>query len=176
MPRFARILALLALAACCVSSASTAPSGGTPARGDVARIETAEAWVWPVAQDVRIVRPFDAPPHRYGAGHRGVDLAADAGPLRAPATGVIAFAGVVVDRPLVTIDHGDGLVTTLEPVVTELSPGDAVSRGQEVGALGSGGHAARGAVHFGVRLDGEYVNPLLLLGGVPRAVLLPCCG
>jgi hypothetical protein len=28
-------------------------------------------------------------------------------------------------------------------------------------------------VHFGVRIDGEYVSPFLFLGGIPRAVLLP---
>ena len=48
-------------------------------------------------------------------------------------------------------------------------------RGDEVGVVALGGHTAAGALHFGVRLDGEYINPLLLLGGVPRAVLLPCC-
>ena len=41
--------------------------------------------------------------------------------------------------------------------------------------LAAGGHAAPGLLHFGVRLDGEYINPLILLGGVPRAILLPCC-
>ena len=27
--------------------------------------------------------------------------------------------------------------------------------------------------HLGVRLHGEYVSPMLLFGGIPRAVLLP---
>ncbi|WP_238439352.1 M23 family metallopeptidase [Microbacterium sp. JZ31] len=93
----------------------------------------------------------------------------------APASGTVAFSGTVVDRPLLTIDHGGGLVTTLEPVLSDLSPGDAVSRGDVVGQVAAGGHAAPGSLHLGVRLNGEYVNPLLLLGGVPRAVLLPCC-
>ncbi len=82
---------------------------------------------------------------------------------------------MVAGRPVVTIDHGDGLVTTLEPVTTELAVGDAVSRGSPVGGVATGGHTGPGTVHFGVRLDGEYINPLRLLGGVPRAVLLPCC-
>lgn len=131
------------------------------------------AWTWPVAP-VQVIRPFVAPAHAYGAGHRGVDLAAT-GPVRSPADGVVAFVGTVVDRGVLTIDHGDGLVSTLEPVETRLRPGDAVDRGEEVGTVSTGGHSPPGAVHFGVRLHGEYVNPLLLLGGVPRAVLLPCC-
>ncbi len=130
-------------------------------------------WTWPTAP-VQIVRPFAAPAHAYGAGHRGIDLAAD-GAVRAPADGVIAYSGTVVDRGILTIDHGDGLVTTFEPVESAMRPGDAVTRGQEVAEVASGGHTAEGAVHFGVRLDGDYINPLLLLGGVPRAVLLPCC-
>lgn len=130
-------------------------------------------WVWPVSP-VQIARPYAAPAHEYGPGHRGIDLVA-ADEVRAPADGIVAFAGVVVDRGVLTIDHGDGLVTTFEPVVTELHVGDAVDRGVPVAAVSSGGHAGAGTVHFGVRLHGEYINPLLLLGGVPRAVLLPCC-
>ena len=37
--------------------------------------------------------------------------------------------------------------------------------------------ASAGGVHavMKVRLHDEYINPMLLLGGVPRAILLPCC-
>jgi murein DD-endopeptidase MepM/ murein hydrolase activator NlpD len=122
------------------------------------------------------VSPYVQPAHRYAPGHRGIDLLPlGEATVASPADGVIAFAGSVADRDLVTIDHGDGLVTTLEPVTSELAPGDAVASGEAVGRISLGGHAPPGAVHFGVRLDGEYVNPLLLLGGIPRAVLLPCC-
>lgn len=132
-------------------------------------------WAWPVSPAV-VVAPYRSPAHRYGAGHRGIDLEAPvASEVRSPADGVIVFAGVVVDRPLVTIDHGDGLVTTLEPVRASLPPGTSVARGTVIGTVDLGGHAAADTVHFGVRLDGEYVNPLLLYGSVPRAVLLPCC-
>ncbi len=130
-------------------------------------------WTWPVAQ-VRIVRAYEAPAHAYGPGHRGIDLAAGA-TVAAPADGTIAFAGEVAGRPVLTIDHGAGLVTTLEPVTTDLVAGDVVARGSAVGRVSEGGHTAPGIVHFGVRLDGEYINPLRLLGGVPRAILLPCC-
>ena len=120
--------------------------------------------------------PYLAPAHRYGAGHRGIDLAsAVSAPVEAPADGVIAFTGRVVDRDIVTIDHGSGLVTTLEPVIGEVAVGDRVERGERVGVVGLGGHTAPGSVHFGVRLDGDYLNPLVLLGSLPRAVLLPCC-
>lgn len=138
-----------------------------------------ERWSWPITGPVRITRPFLVPPHAYGPGHRGIDLASLEGGsdivVRSPADGVIAFVGTVVDRPLLTIDHGDGLVTTLEPARSELMVGTDVRAAEAIGTLASGGHAAGGELHFGVRLNGEYVNPLLLLGGVPRAILLPCC-
>jgi hypothetical protein len=87
----------------------------------------------------------------------------------------VAFRGTVVDRPLLTIEHPGGFVSTFEPLLSALSPGDPVSAGDPVGIVDHGGHAAVGTVHVGVRLDGAYLNPLLLFGPVPRAVLLPCC-
>lgn len=131
-------------------------------------------WVWPVAP-VRVVQPFVAPAHEYGPGHRGVDLDDGDGAVRTPADGRVAFAGPVAGRGVLTIDHGDGLVSSFEPVQADVAVGDVVERGQVVARAATGGHTAPGILHLGVRLDGEYVNPLRLLGGVPRAVLLPCC-
>lgn len=143
---------------------------------DVVVAPAGEEWVWPVADPFRLDGPYRAPAHAYGPGHRGVDLhPLDGLAVRSPAAGVIAFSGDVAGRGVVTVDHGGGLVTTLEPVESAVVPGTPVARGEEVGMLSVGGHARPGRLHFGVRLDGEYVNPLLLLGGVARAVLLPCC-
>lgn len=132
-------------------------------------------WMWPL-RPFRLERPFVAPPHEYGPGHRGIDLAVQGDDVvRAPTDGTVAFSGPVAGRGILTIDHGDGLVSTLEPVDTDLSAGAHVAAGEPVARVSAGGHTAAGAMHFGVRLDGEYINPLVLLGGVPRAVLLPCC-
>lgn len=153
----------------------------SPARGvadippPAACAERCGDWTWPV-DEVRLERAFEAPAHRYGAGHRGIDLrVAPGADVRAPAAGVVAFSGDVAGRGVLTIDHGKGLVTTLEPVDSDLVAGDPVTGGDRVATLGLGGHAAPGTLHFGVRLDGEYINPMLLLGVLPRAVLLPCC-
>ncbi|MCK2036660.1 M23 family metallopeptidase [Microbacterium sp. SSW1-49] len=134
------------------------------------------SWAWPLAGARSVAAPYRAPAHEYGAGHRGVDLMAEPGTtVFAPAEGVVAFRGTVVDRPLVTIEHPGGLVSTLEPVSSPLTPGAAVVAGQPLGIVGTGGHTPTGAVHLGVRLNGAYINPLLLFGPVTRAVLLPCC-
>lgn len=143
--------------------------------GGPARAAPPADWVWPVAPP-RIVGPYVQPAHTYAPGHRGIDLAAAIGAaVRAPARGVVAFVGRVVDRGIVTIDHGDGFVTTFEPVVPVVDAGDPVIAGQVVAVVDVGGHTSPGAVHFGVRQDGAYINPMLLLGGIPRAILLPCC-
>lgn len=134
-----------------------------------------EGWQWPL-EGFRLVLPYQAPAHRYGPGHRGVDLRPNGDDaVRAPAAGVVAFSGTVVDRDVVTIDHGGGLVSTLEPVVDAVPAGTPLGPGDPVARLGFGGHTPPGVLHFGVRLQGEYINPGLLLGAVQRAVLLPCC-
>ncbi len=152
------------------------PAAASASASDFASVSEPEAgsWAWPVAPPHPILRPYLAPATRYSAGHRGVDIAASAGgPVFAPADGVVHFAGVVVDRPVLSIEHPGGQLTSYEPVVTSLVAGDAVRRGQEIGRVQPGHCPSGTCVHFGVRVDGEYVSPLLYLGGVPRAVLLP---
>ncbi|MBN9176233.1 MAG: M23 family metallopeptidase [Microbacterium sp.] len=176
--RLARLGILLAV----VVSTGVAPPGPGAAAGAAAASAIASGaedalagWLWPVTPP-RIAAPFVAPAHEYGPGHRGIDLIAPVDtPVRSPAAGVIAFAGSVAGRGVVTIDHGAGLVTTLEPVTAQVAIGNAVAAGEAVGIADAGGHAAQGTIHFGVRRDGRYINPMLLLGAVPRAVLLPCC-
>jgi murein DD-endopeptidase MepM/ murein hydrolase activator NlpD len=137
---------------------------------------SASGWQWPVDGPRRVTSPYRAPAHRFGPGHRGIDIDPSAGGVvRAPAAGVVAFRGVVVDRPILTIEHPGGYVTTFEPLESMLSAGDSVNAGDVVGTVSSGGHVSVGQLHLGVRLNGEYINPLLLWGPVPRAVLLPCC-
>ncbi|MBM3715823.1 MAG: M23 family metallopeptidase [Actinobacteria bacterium] len=162
MPSLAPVFGFL-LAALVLLGAAPPPTEDLAARG----------WVWPV-EEVRLERPFIAPPHAYGPGHRGADLSGVAA-VRSPAAGTVAFAGPVAGRPVLTIDHGDGLVSSFEPVTSDLAVGTPVRRGEVVGTVAAAGHTGPATVHFGVRLHGEYVNPLRLLGGVPRAVLLPCC-
>ena len=109
-----------------------------------------------------IVRGFEAPAHPYAPGHRGVALRADPGTVvRAALAGRVSFAGVVARTGWVSVDHGGGLVTSygpLEPIMVNRH--DAVGVGQVLGRL------AREApsLHWGARLDGVYIDPLLLLG------------
>lgn len=139
-----------------VSLMSALPLGSARAAG---------TWTWPVVGPV--VRGFDPPASPYGSGHRGVDIAAPEGtPVLAPAPGVVTFAGNVAGRLYVTIDHGGGLLSTAS-FLSEVSvrKGDLVAAGQVVASSGTG-HAGDSTtdLHFGIRLNGEYVDPLDYLG------------
>lgn len=145
---------------------------GSPATAAVPR------WSWPLPAPHALSRQYLAPATPYGPGHRGLDISAatdssGATEIRAPADGVVHFAGVVVDRPVLSIAHAGGLLSSYEPVATTLAAGDTVARGDVIGTLEPGHCHESLCLHFGVRLNGEYVNPLLLLGGLPRSILLP---
>lgn len=175
--RAAAMLAVLLLWSACPTPAAQAVANAPDASVVAgAGADVDERWRWPVTPP-RVSEPYRAPAHAYGAGHRGIDLIAPVGiDVSAVADGVVAFAGVVVDRGVVTIDHGGGLVSTLEPIEPRVGVGELVQGGEVVGVVSTGGHTRIGELHLGARRAGDYLNPLLLLAAVPRAVLLPCCG
>ncbi|WP_084626658.1 M23 family metallopeptidase [Demequina aurantiaca] len=130
---------------------------------------------------MRAVRLFDPPPERWNAGHRGIDLRAGSGvAVRSPGAGTVAFAGVVVNRPVLSIDLDVGLRASLEPVATDLQVGDRVIRGEPVGTVvdapGAGHCEPQRCVHWGLRRGDDYVNPLDWLEGYGPIVLLPLHG
>jgi murein DD-endopeptidase MepM/ murein hydrolase activator NlpD len=124
-------------------------------------------WTWPVVGPV--TRGFDPPDQPFGAGHRGIDIAAPVGtPVRAAAAGTVTFAGPVGGRLFVTIDHGGGLESTSSFLdAMTVRRGDVVSEGQVIARSGTG-HASDvvPGLHFGVRLLDVYVDPLTYLGPV----------
>ena len=132
-------------------------AGVTPA-------QAAPQAVAPIMGDV--VRGFDPPDQPWLAGHRGVDIAGVPGEtVVAAMDGVVSFAGMVADRPVISIRHGT-LTTTYEPVQSIVSSGDAVLAGQPIGDLLTGHPCgAEACLHWGLK-DGErYLDPLSLLGG-----------
>lgn len=132
------------------------------------------AWSWPVAGTPELLRPFEEPEQRWSPGHRGIDLGANGGrTVLAPAPGVISYRGVVVDRPLLVIDHGHGLVSSFEPVAAGPELGTVVETGAELGRIAAGGHCDGRCLHWGLRLDGEYIDPMLTISDRRPSILLP---
>jgi len=127
--------------------------------------DAATPWSWPVTGP--IVRGYDPPDSPYGSGHRGIDIATPVGSVvLAPDDGVVTFAGKVGGRLFLTIDHGGGVTSTCSWLTSVLvRKNDRVSRDQPVAATGWG-HTdlAVPHLHFGVRLDGAYADPLTYLG------------
>lgn len=136
---------------------------------------SANGWAWPVAADAEVVRPFDAPDQPWLSGHRGIDVAAGAGArVHSPAAGTVAFAGWVVNRPVITITHPDGRRSSFEPVDSQLPVGARVSRGEPIGTVTRPWHCTTfPCLHWGVREGERYVNPLQFVTGMQPSVLLP---
>ncbi len=143
-----------------------------PAAG-AAREPAVPAGGWPLAGAPRVVRPFDAPLHRYGPGHRGVDLAGRTGtPVLAALSGRVAFAGLVAGRGVVSVQTG-GLRTTYQPVAAQVSAGDVVAVGDPLGVLTTGGHCRVPCLHWGLRAGADYLDPLRVLRAGDAVALVP---
>ena len=155
-------------------------SGGGSEGGSWQRLAAyAPPWSWPLEPPPTPVRRFDLPLQPWLAGHRGVDLAAAEGTtVLAPAAGRVVFAGWVVNRPVLSIDHGGGLRSSFEPVQASVTVGQMVGRGSPIGVAvsvdeASGLHCRNGCLHWGVRLQEDYVNPLNYVTDRRPSVLLP---
>ncbi|MBC7724356.1 MAG: M23 family metallopeptidase [Burkholderiaceae bacterium] len=154
------------------ATAEAAAGPGVVAVGAGARHPT---WAWPVGPGHTVTHGFVAPASEYGRGHRGIDISAPVGAtVVAPADGGISFVGSVGGRGVVSIAHADGVVSSIEPVDSDLVEGASVARGMQIGTVtpASTSHCTD-CVHLGARRDGRYVSPLLFLGGIEIPVLLP---
>jgi murein DD-endopeptidase MepM/ murein hydrolase activator NlpD len=95
--------------------------------------------------------------------HLGVDIAATTGtPVRAPADGVVRFAG---PKPggyghVVEVVHGHGFVTRFAHLSTVLvHRGQHIHRGDVLAEVGSTGLTTGPHLHYEVEVDGRRVDP-----------------
>lgn len=100
--------------------------------------------------------------------HYGDDLAAPVGTqVSAPADGVVSFAetGLHYEGGLIMIDHGQGLISCyLHLSHVGVAHGQAVRRGQAIGAVGKEGRATGPHLCWRLKWRGRNLDPMLLVG------------
>lgn len=121
---------------------------------------------WPSENSTRVTSQFGNRLHpilKVNKMHTGIDIGAAGG------TNILAAnAGVVISAGwnsgygyMVMIDHGGGIVTLYAHSSKLLvQKGDIVSRGQTIALVGSTGMSTGNHLHFEVRVNGQYQNPL----------------
>ncbi|MEU7898490.1 M23 family metallopeptidase [Nonomuraea sp. NPDC049152] len=131
------------------------------------------AWRWPLDGQPIVIRRFNPPPEPWRAGHRGVDLAALPGStVVAAGPGTVTYAGPLAGRGVVSIQHPGGLRTTYLPVQAVVRRGQTVSTGDKLGVLEpTSWHCIASCLHWGLRRDFRYLDPLFLLGWGPIRLL-----
>lgn len=122
--------------------------------------------VWPSDSSRYISSPYGNRIHpilRVYKMHTGIDIAARSG------TNILAAnAGIVMASGwnnsygyMVMLDHGGGIVTLYAHASKLLvRKGDVVGRGEVIALVGSTGRSTGPHIHFEVRINGEYKNPL----------------
>jgi murein DD-endopeptidase MepM/ murein hydrolase activator NlpD len=118
---------------------------------------------WPVTGT--ITSPFGWRSNPFGGApemHPGLDIAAPTGTtVTAAASGTIIMAQWYGGYGnYILIDHGGGYSTGYGHLsAIYVSNGQAVKRGQAIGAVGSTGNSTGPHLHFEVRIDGKPVDP-----------------
>jgi len=142
---------------------AAARSGGGGGGGGGTVVGTGEL-VWPTAGSV--TSPFGVrfhPVHRRMIQHSGIDIGAPHGQAI-----VAADSGTVITSTFnssygnfIVISHGNGMSTLYAHLSTrQVSVGDTVTRGQQIGLVGSTGVSTGPHLHFEVIVNGTRVNPM----------------
>lgn len=95
--------------------------------------------------------------------HQGVDFSASAGaPVVAANAGVVALAQALpLGGNTVVIDHGQGVLTEyLHLSAFAVRAGTRVDRGTLIGRIGATGLVTGPSLHWGLYVNGTWVNPL----------------
>jgi murein DD-endopeptidase MepM/ murein hydrolase activator NlpD len=131
----------------------------------------------PPAPDTTFVLPASGPlSSRFGLRrifngqprnpHAGLDVAVGTGsPVKAPADGVVANTGeYFFNGNTVFVDHGQGLITAYMHLSrVDVRAGQAVKKGEILGAVGATGRATGPHLHWAVILNNTPVDPELFL-------------
>lgn len=130
---------------------------------------TGGQFTWPVPGYYEISSYFGArtsPVAGASSNHKGIDIKCDPGvPVVAASAGTVIVATYnYAEGNYVVIDHGGGVVTLyMHNSSLNVSVGETVAAGQQIACAGSTGISTGPHCHFGVRVNGTYVDPLTYL-------------
>ena len=118
------------------------------------------SWVWPMPASHDISSGFGA---RWGDTHRGIDIPCEEGSdVVASNSGTVIYVGEYgTGGNAVLIDCGEGMVNYYYHLSGfNVSTGDTVLAGEVIAFSGNTGNSTGPHLHFGVSIEGEYVDPM----------------
>lgn len=121
--------------------------------------------IWPCPASKRVTSEFgarEAPVAGASTSHKGMDIGAPTGTdIIAAASGEVVISTYSYSAGnYIMISHGNGLSTVyMHCSALLVSVGDQVKQGDVIGKVGSTGYSTGPHLHFGVRVNGAYVNP-----------------
>lgn len=138
----------------------------TAASSSATSAYTGGVFLWPAPGNNRITSYFGSrtsPTAGASSNHKGIDIACNTGDsiVAAAAGTVIVSTYNYAEGNYICIDHGGGVVTVyMHNSALLVSVGESVVAGQQIAQAGSTGYSTGPHLHFGVRVDGTYVDPL----------------
>lgn len=120
--------------------------------------------IWPTSGYISSYFGYrDQPTAGASTYHQGIDIAAGTGsPIVAAASGTVTVATYSSSAGnYIGISHPNGMYTVyMHCSALYVSAGQQVSAGQLIGAVGSTGYSTGPHLHFGVMVNGGYVDPM----------------
>lgn len=122
-------------------------------------------FIWPCPSSSRITSEFgsrESPTEGASSSHKGMDIGAASGSsIKAAAAGEVVISTYSYSAGnYIMLNHGGGVYTVYMHCSQLLvSEGETVTQGQEIAKVGSTGYSTGPHLHFGIRVNGDYVNP-----------------
>ncbi len=155
------------------AEASVSFSNGTTTGSTGSAVYTGAAFLWPCPSSTTISSYYGSraqPTAGATTDHKGIDIPCNLGSdVIVVADGTVIYTGYLGSGGnCVIVDHGSGISTCYFHLSTyNCSVGDKVTAGQTICYSGNTGVSTGPHLHFAVRENGTYVNPLKYYSSIP---------